>query len=65
MQLRGFVKDPKKAKKIADYKAKDKIGLLNKIWEKNQRFKRIKNKDADKKTESDLIEIDAGDDLTN
>ena len=31
LQPRGFVKDPKKAKKIAKYKAKDKSSLLNKI----------------------------------
>jgi len=58
----GFVEDPEKAKKIADYEAKDKKGILNKIREKSRRFKRQKSKDGDKQPESDSIEIDAGDD---
>ena len=35
LQQQGFVVDPKKAKKIADFKAKDNRGILNKIREKN------------------------------
>lgn len=37
---RGFVEDPEKAKKIADFEAKDMKGILNKVREKNRRFKR-------------------------
>ncbi|KAF2747586.1 hypothetical protein M011DRAFT_526178 [Sporormia fimetaria CBS 119925] len=58
---RGFVEDPEKAKKITEYEAKDKKGILNKIREKNRRFKRQKSKESDKHVESDSIEIDAGD----
>lgn len=35
LQQRGFVVDPEKAKKIADFEAKDNRGILNKIREKN------------------------------
>jgi hypothetical protein len=61
----GFVEDPEKAKKVADFDAKDEKGILNKIREKIRRFKKPKkpqNKDADNQPESDSIEIDAGDD---
>jgi hypothetical protein len=65
----GFTKDPEKAKKIAEFEAKDEKGVLNQIREKNQRLKRQK-KEASKDTndlaidnESDSIEIDAGDEL--
>lgn len=61
LRTRGFVEDPEKAKKIAEYEAKDKKGILNKIREKTKRFKKHKNKDTDSKTTSDSIEIDAGD----
>ncbi|EOA88011.1 uncharacterized protein SETTUDRAFT_27948 [Exserohilum turcica Et28A] len=66
LQQRGFVVDPEKAKKIADFEAKDNCGILNKIWEKNRRFKKSKTRDTNKHnkaTDSDSIEIDAGDPL--
>jgi hypothetical protein len=43
------------------FEAADTIGILNKIWEKNRRFKKLNNKDSDKQANSNLIEIDAGD----
>jgi hypothetical protein len=61
----GFIEDPEKAKKIANFEAKDSKGILNKIRAKNRHFKRLRqpqNKDAAENNESDTIEIDAGDD---
>ena len=43
---RGFVKNPKKAKKIAAFEAADTKGILNKIWEKNRRYKKLRSKDT-------------------
>ena len=61
LRTRGFVEDPEKAKKIALFEAADAKGILNKIRERNRRYKKQKSKDADKRAESDSIEIDAGD----
>jgi hypothetical protein len=61
LRTRGFVEDPEKAKKVALFEAADTEGILNKIREKNRRYKKQKSKDADKRAESDSIEIDAGD----
>ena len=66
LQQRGFAVDPEKAKKIADFEAKDSRGVLNKIREKNRRFKKYKTRDGskhNKASDSDSIEIDAGDPL--
>ncbi|KAH7563696.1 hypothetical protein BM1_00743 [Bipolaris maydis] len=66
LQQREFVVDPEKAKKIADFEAKDSYGILNKIREKNRRFKKYKTGDSSRHSEasdSDSIEIDAGDPL--
>jgi hypothetical protein len=60
LRPRGFVEDPEKAKKIAEYEAKDNKGILNQIREKNRSYKK-RQTDADKPAESDSIEIDAGD----
>ena len=62
LRPRGFVEDPDKAKKISDYEFKDKKGLLNKIREKNRRYKKLKTSNPGRKVDSDSIEIDAGDD---
>jgi len=64
----GFVEDPAKVKKIAQFETKDEKGILNKIRDKNRRFKRTKkpqNEDLDRRSEPDSIEIDAGDTPTN
>ncbi|KAF2023195.1 hypothetical protein EK21DRAFT_95114 [Setomelanomma holmii] len=45
--------------------AADKTGILNKIQEKNQRYKKQRSKDADKPAKSDSIEVDAGDQPTD
>jgi len=55
---KGFLLDPEKAKKITEFEAKNRGGLLNKIREKNKRYKRHRTQPPD----SDSIEIDAGDD---
>ena len=63
-KLKGFVKDPEKAKKIAEFEAKDKEGILNKIQAKNWHFKKVKKCQESKPEEnndSDLITIDTGD----
>jgi hypothetical protein len=59
LRTRGFVEDPEKAKKVALFEAADTGGILNKIREKNRRYKKHKSKDTDKRAESDSIEIDA------
>jgi hypothetical protein len=61
LRARGFVEDPEKAKKIAEFEAADTKGMLNKIREKNRRYKKQKSKVTDKRADSDSIEIDAGD----
>jgi hypothetical protein len=61
LRTRGFVEDPEKAKRITAFKTANPLGLLNKIREKNQRYKKQRSKDTDKRAGSDLIEIDAGD----
>jgi hypothetical protein len=61
----GFIEDPEKVKKIALFETRDHEGILNKIREKNRRFKKQRNKASDKQVESDSIEIDAGDDPTD
>ena len=48
LRTRGFIEDPEKAKKIRQYEAQDKKGILSKIREKNQRYKKHKNKNDDK-----------------
>ena len=68
LRTQGFVEDPEKAKKIAEFEAKDPQGILNKIREKNRRFKKYKTRDTSKKqhaSDSDSIEIDAGNPLVN
>jgi len=55
---KGFLSDPEKAKKVLEFEAKDYTGLLNKIREKNKRYKLYRTKQPG----SDSIEIDAGDD---
>lgn len=62
LKTRGFVENPEKAKKIVQYEVKDKKGILNKIRERNRRFKKQIGKNTDSTTESDSIQIDAGDD---
>ncbi|KAH8699428.1 hypothetical protein GQ44DRAFT_733194 [Phaeosphaeriaceae sp. PMI808] len=62
LRTRGFIEDPEKAKKIVQFETKDRRGILNKIREKNRCFKKRNSKDNDARTESDSIEIDAGDD---
>jgi len=60
----GFVEDPEKAKKIKAYEAKDQEGRLNKIRERNRRFKKQRTDQQSQKDQiqsSDSIEIDAGD----
>ena len=57
----GFVEDPEKAKKVTDFDAKDEKGILNRIREKNRRFKKQKkspNKGSDKRGESDFFHRD-------
>jgi hypothetical protein len=61
LRTRGFVEDPEKVKKVALFEAADTNGTLNNIREKNRRYKKQKSKDADKRAESNSIEIDAGD----
>jgi hypothetical protein len=65
LRTRGFVEDPEKAKKITAFETSDTKGILNKIREKTRRYKKHKNKDADKRAESDSIDIDAGDQPTD
>jgi len=68
LRSRGFVEDPEKAKKITDFEARDPQGILNKIREKNRRFKKHKARDTSNKqhmSASDSIEIDAGDPVIN
>ncbi|EUC27508.1 hypothetical protein COCCADRAFT_9908 [Bipolaris zeicola 26-R-13] len=68
LQQRGFVGDPEKAKKIADFEARDSRGVLSKIREKNRRFKKHRTRDGSKHgkaSDSDSIEIDAGDPLAD
>lgn len=68
LRRKGFVEDPEKAKKIAEFTAKDTHSILDQIREKNQRYKRHKtsplspSKGNDSTTTPDSIEIDAGDD---
>jgi len=67
LRTRGFVEDPAKVKKIAQYQANDNEGILNKICAKNRYFKKLRQQDdkvASQETDSDTIEIDAGDDPT-
>jgi len=54
----GFLLDPEKAKKVSQFEAKDRAGLLNKIRNENKRYKRQRTQQPG----SDSIEIDAGDD---
>ena len=54
---KGFLSDPEKAK-VSEFEAKDRTGLLNKIRNKNKRYKRQRTQPPG----SDSIEIDAGDD---
>jgi hypothetical protein len=61
LRARGFVEDPEKAKKIAEFEAADTKGMLNKIREKIRCYKKQKNKVTDKQADSDSIEIDACD----
>jgi hypothetical protein len=64
---KGFLEDPEKAKKIAEFEAKDKEGILNQIRAKNRRFKKVKKRQESKLEEnndSDSITINAGDLLT-
>jgi hypothetical protein len=61
LRTRGFVEDPKKAKRITAFETADTSGLLNKIREKNRRYKKQRSKDTNKRADSDSIEIDAGD----
>jgi hypothetical protein len=65
LRTRGFVEDPEKAKKITTFEKSDTRGLLNKIREKNRRYKKHKSKEADKRVEPDSIDIDAGDQPTD
>jgi hypothetical protein len=65
LRTRGFVEDPEKAKKITTFEKSDTKGLLNKIREKNRRYKKHKSKEADKRVEPDSIDIDAGDQPTD
>lgn len=68
LRPRGFLEDPEKAKKVAEFDARDKQGILNKIREKNRRYKKQKTRDTGKQnhaSNSDSIEIDAGDPLTD
>jgi len=64
----GFVEDPKKAKKVAEFTARVIKGVLIQIRAKNQRYKRQKislpspSKGNDSPSVPDIIEIDAGDD---
>ena len=60
---KGFLLDPKKAKKVLEFEAKDYIGLLNKIREKNKRYKRSRS-NRSQLLGSNSIEIDASDDPT-
>ncbi|KAI2483744.1 hypothetical protein Ptr902_06061 [Pyrenophora tritici-repentis] len=60
-----FVEDPEKAKKITAFETSDTKGILNKIREKTRRYKKHKNKDANKRAESDSIDIDADDQPTD
>ncbi|CAE7204972.1 hypothetical protein PTNB73_07013 [Pyrenophora teres f. teres] len=64
-RTRGFVEDPEKAKKITTFETSDTKGILNKIREKTRRYKKHKTNDAEKRTESDSIDIDAGDQPTD
>ncbi|KAF2023518.1 hypothetical protein EK21DRAFT_94852 [Setomelanomma holmii] len=57
--------DPEKAKKIAAFEAADNTGILNKIREKNRRYKKQRSQGADKPAKSDSIEIDASDQPTD
>ena len=65
LRTRGFVEDPEKAKKITTFETSDTRGILNKIREKTQRYKKHKTNNAEKRAESDSIEIDAGDQPTD
>ena len=61
----GFVEDPEKAKKVTEFEAKDRQGVLVNIRQKNQRYKRYKaspSKNKDSTSTPDSIEIDDGDD---
>jgi len=60
---KGFLSDPEKAKKVSKFEAKDHTGLLNKIREKNKRYKRSRS-DRSQPLGSNSIEIDASDDPT-
>ena len=67
LRSRGFIEDPEKVKKIAQYEANDNEGILNKIRAKSRYFKKLRQQDdkvASQETNSDTIEIDAGDDPT-
>lgn len=48
--------DLSKTMKIAEYEGKDQEGILNKLWEKNRRFEKQKNKGADQQV--DLVRWD-------
>jgi hypothetical protein len=55
LRTRGFVEDPEKAKRITAFETADTSGLLNKIREKNRRYKKQRSKDTDKRADSDSI----------
>jgi hypothetical protein len=59
LRARGFVEDPEKAKKIAEFKAADRRHT-NKIRRKNWHYKKQKSKVTDKQANSGSIEMDAG-----
>jgi hypothetical protein len=65
LRTQGFVENPEKAKKIAAFEAADTKGVLNKIREKNRRYKNLRSKDTDMRADADSIEIDAGDQPTD
>ena len=47
LRQKGFLLDPEKVKKITEFEAKDPKGILNKIREKNKRYKRSRTQPPD------------------
>ena len=60
-----LTKDPKKAKKVTTFKAVDTKGILNKIQEKNWRYKKLGSKDTNKWADNNLIKIDTSNQPTD